>query len=104
MKMLRLFAGLAIASPAVAGVSVVAPRNNSNVATSVQYVAITTTACAIYTASNVLAYTLRGSKLNTVLSLKPSTYITVVQEWDNCSGLFRRRERLTLTFYSSRSR
>ena len=111
MKMSRLFAALAIASPSVAGVSVVAPLNNSNVATSVQYVATTTTACAkgvsamgIYTSSNVLAYIVRGSKLNTVLSLKPSTYITVVQEWDNCSGLFRRRERLTITFYSSRSR
>jgi hypothetical protein len=36
MKMLPLVAALAIAAPAVAGVSVVAPINNSNVATSVQ--------------------------------------------------------------------
>jgi hypothetical protein len=93
MKMLPLFAALAIASPAVAGVSVVAPLNNSNVATSVQYVATSTTTCAkgvsamgIYTAPNVLAYTVSGSKLNTVLSLNPGTYITVVQEWDNCGG------------------
>src|SRR4029077_8146997 len=65
MKMLSLFAAaLAIATPAVAGVSVVAPINNSNVATSVQYVANATTTCAkgvsamgIYTAPYVLAYT-----------------------------------------------
>jgi hypothetical protein len=93
MKMLPLFAALAIASPAVAGVSVVAPLNNSNVATSVQYVATATTTCAkgvsamgIYTAPNVLTYTVSGSKLNTILSLNPGTYITVVQEWDNCGG------------------
>jgi len=94
MKMLPLFAAaLAIATPAVAGVSVVAPINNSNVATSVQYVANATTTCAkgvsamgIYTAPYVLAYTVSGPKLNTVLTLSPGTYNTVVQEWDNCGG------------------
>jgi hypothetical protein len=94
MKMLPLFAAaLAIATPAVAGVSVVAPINNSNVATSVQYVATATTTCAkgvsamgIYTAPYVLAYTVSGPKLNTVLTLSPGTYNTVVQEWDNCGG------------------
>jgi len=91
--MLPLFAALAIATPAIAGVSVVAPVNNSNVATSVQYVATATTTCAkgvsamgIYTAPNVLAYTVSGSTLNTVLTLKPGRYNTVVQEWDNCGG------------------
>jgi len=94
MKMLPLFAAaLAIATPAVAGVSVVAPINNSNVAISVQYVANATTTCAkgvsamgIYTAPYVLAYTVSGPKLNTVLTLSPGTYNTVVQEWDNCGG------------------
>jgi hypothetical protein len=90
---LPLIAVLAIATPAVAAVSVVAPLNNSNVATSVQYVATATTTCAkgvsamgIYTAPYVLAYTVSGAKLNTVLSLSPGTYTTVVQEWDNCGG------------------
>jgi hypothetical protein len=62
MKMLPLFAALAIATPALAGVSVTAPVNNSNVASTVQYVATATTACnkgvsamGIYTAPNVLA-------------------------------------------------
>ena len=93
MKMLPPCAVLVIAIPAVAGVSVVAPLNNSNVATSVQYVATATTTCAqgvsamgIYKAPYVLVYTVSGSKLNTVLSLSPGTYITVVQEWDNCGG------------------
>jgi len=93
VKILPLIAALATASPAVAGVSVVAPLNNSNVATSVQYVATATTTCAkgvsamgIYTAPYVLAYTVSGAKLNTVLSLNPGTYNTVVQEWDNCGG------------------
>jgi len=93
MKILPLIAVLAIATPAVAGVSVVAPLNNGNVATSIQYVATATTTCAkgvsamgIYTAPYVLAYTVGGAKLNTVLSLSPGTYNTVVQEWDNCGG------------------
>jgi hypothetical protein len=93
MKMLPLFAALAIAAPAVAAVSVVAPINNSNVATSVQYVATATTTCAkgvsamgIYTAPNVLAYTVNGSTLSTALNLSPGTYNTVVEEWDNCGG------------------
>jgi hypothetical protein len=93
MKMLLLCAALVIAIPAVAGVSVVAPLNNSNVATSVQYVATATTTCAqgvsamgIYKAPNALVYTVSGANLNTVLSLSPGTYNTVVQEWDNCGG------------------
>src|SRR5450756_1321582 len=87
------FVALATAVPAVAGVSVTAPANNSIVATSVQYVATATTTCAhgvsamgIYTAPGVLAYTVSGSALNTELTLNPGTYNTVVQEWDNCGG------------------
>jgi len=70
-----------------------APVNNSNVAAGVQYVATATTTCTkgvsamgIYTAPNVLAYTVNGSSLNTELTLNPGTYHTVVQEWDNCGG------------------
>jgi hypothetical protein len=81
MKTLPLFAALAIAAPAVAGVSVVAPIDNSNVATSVQYVATATTTCAkgvsamgIYTAPNVLAYTVNGSTLSTALNLRRSEH------------------------------
>ncbi|MGC2194121.1 MAG: hypothetical protein WA628_05560, partial [Terriglobales bacterium] len=84
----------AVGTPAFAGVSVSAPANNSVVATSVQFVASATTACGkgvsamgIYTAPNVLAYTVNGAKLNTELTLSPGTYQTVVQEWDNCGGV-----------------
>ena len=93
MKSLILFLALATAVPAVAGVSVTAPANQSNVPTTVQYVATATTTCAhgvsamgIYTAPGVLAYTVSGSSLNTELTLNPGTYNTVVQEWDNCGG------------------
>src|ERR1700751_1351840 len=94
---MKLFASLIMLSAvtsAVAQVSVSVPANNSNVATTVQYVAAATTSCAkgvsamgIYTAPNVLAYTVNGNKLNTELTLTPGTYNTVVQEWDNCGGV-----------------
>ena len=78
---------------AFAGVTVSAPLNNSNVATTIQYVAAAATSCpqgvsamGIYTAPGVLAYTVSGAKLNTLLNLSPGTYNTVVQEWDNCGG------------------
>src|ERR1700746_870641 len=93
MKTFALIFALGVSAPAVAGVSVTAPLNNSSVATTVQYVAAATTTCSkgvsamgIYTAPNVLAYTVNGDKLNTELTLSPGTYNTVVQEWDNCGG------------------
>jgi len=93
MKTLTMILALGVAAPAFANVSVSAPLNNSEVATTVQYVARATTSCAkgvsamgIYTAPNVLAYTVNGASLNTELTLSPGTYQTVVQEWDNCGG------------------
>lgn len=78
---------------AFAGVSVSAPANGSQVGTTIQYVASASTSCAqgvsamgIYIAPSVLAYTVDGSSLNTLISLSPGTYQTVVQEWDNCGG------------------
>jgi major membrane immunogen (membrane-anchored lipoprotein) len=74
-------------------VVVSAPANNANVASTVQYVAASTSSCGagiaamgIYTAPGVLAYKVSGNKLNTLLTLSPGTYHTVVQEWDNCGG------------------
>jgi hypothetical protein len=74
-------------------VSVTAPVNNSTVSTTVQYVATATTSCAkgvsamgIYTAPGVRVYVVNGPNLNTVLTLAPGVYNTVVQEWDNCGG------------------
>src|SRR5438477_12657396 len=93
MKITAIFLVLGTVFPALAQVSVTAPANNSQVATTVQFVATARTACAkgvsamgIYTAPNVLAYVVNGSSLNTLLNLAPGTYQTVVQEWDNCGG------------------
>jgi hypothetical protein len=96
MKITAIFLVLGTVFPALAQVSVTAPANNSQVATTVQFVATARTACAkgvsamgIYTAPNVLAYVVNGSSLNTLLNLAPGTYQTVVQEWDNCGGVSR---------------
>jgi hypothetical protein len=80
-----------LACPCFAGVYVSAPANNSNVATSVQFVATAASNCGvaamgIYTAPNVLAYTSKGASLNAQLTLNPGTYNTVIEEWDNCGG------------------
>ena len=92
-KLLFLFClGIAWVRPLVAGVTVTAPANNSNVSTTVQYVATASSpACSkgisaigIYTAPNTLADVVKGSSLNTNLNLSPGTYNTTVQEWDNC--------------------
>ncbi len=74
-------------------VSVTAPKNNSPVSSTVQYVASASSSCAkgvsamgIYTAPGQLAYKTQGAQLNTLLTLNPGVYDTVVQEWDNCGG------------------
>ena len=74
-------------------VQVSAPTNNANVASSVQFVASATSSCSagvaamgIDTAPGVLAYKVNGNKLNTVLTLNPGPYHTVIQAWDNCGG------------------
>jgi hypothetical protein len=80
-------------SGAASEVQVTAPKNNATVATQVQYVANASSSCAkgvasmgIYTSSGTLAYHSQGATLNTVLTLNPGTYHSVVQEWDNCGG------------------
>ncbi len=74
-------------------VTVTAPQTNSTVSSTVQYVASATTSCSkgvsamgIYTAPGVLSYTTSGAQLNTLLTLSPGVYHTVVEEWDNCGG------------------
>jgi hypothetical protein len=81
-----------VSGPAAA-VQVAEPKNDSTVATQVQYVATSSTSCAdgvsatgIYTSPGYLAYKTNGAALNTLLTLNPGTYNTVVQEWDNCGG------------------
>ncbi|MCU1296025.1 MAG: hypothetical protein JWO91_303 [Acidobacteriaceae bacterium] len=84
--------GATLATSAYAGVVVTAPSNGATVSTTVQYVATgSSPACpkgvaatGIYTAAGILAYVTQGPNLNTLLTLNPGTYQTVVQEWDNC--------------------
>lgn len=80
MKLPAIFLAPVLAIPAFPQVSVTVPANNSTVATTVQFVASASTTCSkgvsamgIYTAPNVLAYTVNGNKLNTELTLSPGT-------------------------------
>jgi len=89
-----------LAAPALAGVYVsgpgsatVATPGSATVAGSpVHFVAKgTSPACAkgvtsmgVYTAPSVLAYTVKGSSLDTNLNLNPGVYNVAVTEWDNC--------------------
>src|SRR5206468_7888928 len=86
---LPAFAGVYVTLPASATVS--SPTTTS--ATSpVHFVATATSpACSkgvgsmgIYTAPNVLAYSVKGASLDTNLSLSAGTYNVAVAEWDNC--------------------
>jgi hypothetical protein len=74
-------------------VTVSAPKTNSTVSSTVQYVASASSSCSegvsamgIYTAPGQLAYTSQGAQLNTILTLNPGVYDTVVEAWDNCGG------------------
>jgi hypothetical protein len=93
MRYFAVLLPLCLATLASASVTVSEPKNNSTVATQVQYVASATTTCSkgvsamgIYTSPGVLAYQTQGAALNTLLSLNPGVYNTVVQEWDNCGS------------------
>ena len=78
---------------AFAGVTVSSPTQNATVTSPVHYVATGKTSCSkgvaamgIYSAPDVLAYKVNGSKLDTDLVLSPGSYKTVVEQWDNCGG------------------
>jgi hypothetical protein len=82
-----------VVSGGASQVQVVTPANNAKVAAQVQFVATASSTCpngvaamGVYTSSGVLAYRGNGASLNTVLTLNPGNYNTVVQEWDNCGG------------------
>jgi hypothetical protein len=75
------------------GVTVTAPKANSTVSTTVQYVASASSSCSkgvsamgIYASSGQLVYTTSGAQINTLLTFSPGVYDTVVEEWDNCGG------------------
>ena len=84
---------IAVASHAFASVTVTSPAANSTVTSPVQYVATATTStCSKGVASmgiyvnNKLIYTVKGTSLNTSLTLAAGAEHTVVEEWDYCGG------------------
>ena len=76
-------------------VAVSSPANNSQVSSPVHYVASAISpqcrrgisAIRIYIAPYLAAYTINSNSLDTLLTLSPGTYKTVVQAWDNCGGV-----------------
>jgi phospholipase C len=81
------------AVPAFATVTVSSPASGATVTSPVHYAATaTTTTCSKGVASmglyvnNKLVYTVRGTTLNTQLSLAAGPEHTVVEEWDYCGG------------------
>lgn len=76
------------------GVSISSPANGSTVGSPVHFVATAgTTSCSkgiasmgIYKAPYQLAYTVKGTKLDTYLGLGAGTYQANVTAWDYCGG------------------
>src|SRR5882724_6109784 len=84
---------LALATFAVAGVSVSSPASGATVGSPVHFVATASaSSCSRGVASmgvyinDQLTYVVNGASLNTNLSLNTGTYKTVVEEWDYCGG------------------
>src|SRR5215470_17868621 len=77
---------------AFSSVTVSSPSNGSTSSSPVHFVATgSSPACSkgvasmgIYTAPNVLAYTVNGSQLDTMLPMNSGSYNVVVKQWDHC--------------------
>jgi len=86
-------------------VHVASPLNNAQTTSPVNFVvSATSTGCAggieairIYSAPYVIAFTGGGSQIDTYINLKPGTYNTVVQAWDNCGNVGEARVTITAT-------
>ena len=88
-----IFAFIALATPALANVTVSSPSNGATIGSPVPYVATATTStCSKGVASmgiyvnNQLVYVVNGASMNTHWTLAPGSYSTVVEEWDYCGG------------------
>src|SRR5579884_1003215 len=76
-------------------ITVASPASGTNAGSPVYFDATASTpSCAkgiaairIYSAPGVNAFTTDSFHLETFLSLKPGTYNTVIQAWDNCGGV-----------------
>src|SRR5215470_1906740 len=78
--------------PVFSAVTVSSPSNGNTLSSPVHFVATgSSPACSkgvagmgIYTAPYVLAYKVKGSKLDTFLNMNPGAYNVTVKQWDNC--------------------
>ena len=84
---------LALATSALANVTVSSPSNGATVGSPVPFVATAnSTTCSKGVASmgiyvdGQLVYVVNGASMNTHWTLSPGTYSTVVEEWDYCGG------------------
>src|SRR5262249_19992888 len=81
-----------IAVPAFSIVTVSSPSNGNTSISPVPFIATgSSPACSrgvaamgIYTAPGVLAYTVKGSRLDTFLNMNSGTYNVTVKQWDKC--------------------
>jgi hypothetical protein len=77
--------------------TVVSPTNGGAPTSPVHFVASATSpncgagiaSMRIYTAPGVAAYTVKGSSIDTYLSMANGNYNTVVQAWDNCGNVYK---------------
>jgi DNA-binding beta-propeller fold protein YncE len=86
-------------------ISVASPGNNATVGSPVYFDAsASTSTCAsgisairVYSSSGVNAFTTDSFHLETFLTLKPGTYNTVIQAWDNCGGVSKVARTITVS-------
>jgi hypothetical protein len=92
LSLLTLLFAFSFSANVFATVTVTSPSNGSNVSSSVQFTASSSSSCSSGVASmgvyvdSSLVYTVSGHELNTTLSLTSGKHDTVVQEWDHCGG------------------
>lgn len=86
-----LLSGLLFAAPTI---TVVSPKTGSSAGSPIYYEAYASSSCAngisamrIYSAPSVTAYTTSGSHIETFITLRPGSYSTVINAWDNCGGV-----------------
>ncbi|MGA2743654.1 MAG: Ig-like domain-containing protein [Candidatus Sulfotelmatobacter sp.] len=84
---------LALATSALANVTVTSPSSGATVGSPVPFVATaTSTTCSKGVASmgiyvnSQLVYVVNGASMNTTWALSPGSYSTAVEEWDYCGG------------------
>ena len=95
---------LGVAAWASPTITVASPRAGTVGAPTYFDATASTSSCArgisalrIYTAPGVAAFTTNSPHLETFLKLKPGTYNTVIQAWDNCGGINRVPITITVT-------